>query len=145
MSTSTKVILPTKSHAVDKSKKKEPITFTLYFTEQQHTHLMELGKKMGADDIEDFINRCIQLGKIVGGALDKDCELILVDPALVDVLEKPRANPKKGGSKVVTALIEKPEGGGICFLTEKVKEAVQYTSEIKNSNNWGTGVDGLPC
>jgi len=88
---------------------------------------------MSAEDIPDFLNRCITLGKIVGNALGVGCELVVVNTKKATIFDQPDNN--------MLALVSQEGGEGITFITDQIKKAVEYQDEIKTSNAWGTPFD----
>ena len=107
--------------------------YTVSLTDQQQDELMKLGALMNAEDIPNFLSRCISLGKIVGNGLAMGCELVMVNTKKATIYDQE-------DNKTV-ALVSQDNGEGIVFVTNDMKKAVEFQEEIKRSNNWGTPFD----
>jgi hypothetical protein len=118
-----------------KKKEKNTFTCTLMFTEQQHDELMKFGKAMSANDITDFINRCIVLGKIVGNSLINGGDILAINTDQIQILEQ------KDNKQV--AILGKTND--IKFVTDEIKDVIEFAEDIKETNGWGMPIDPIKC
>lgn len=108
------------------------IKHSFFLTEKQQEELLLQAKGVGADDIPEFLDKAIQLAKIYATALQEGYDFVVIDKE-VKLLEN------KKEEKVALVGPKK----SVIFVTDKLKQALNIETKIRESNNFGLPVDGF--
>jgi hypothetical protein len=110
---------------------------SILLTEQQYDEITKTAKSLGCVDIQDFINRCLVIGKMVGNEMTNGSEVLLCNKEKTQFLEKTENNSK--------TVIVMGNQESILFVTEEMKNLVGFEEKIKYYNNWAMPTEPYKC